>query len=532
MRNSQKEWLILENSLEEILPLDASVLEQCRSLTHWHVAFAKKHKSSFTVLLSFIESTDFVSSDIRLSLRDLNFFLEELSTLDARIFLDQLNTLAYWPIFGSIGKRQERVMSLSIEQQQLLILENEKASIEHGSKLVGLVKQSIDRLSSHNQRTAVINRLGLSDGQSRTLEEIGFTLGVTRERVRQIESKILSKFEKHTLWDDIYRDKIIQIFEDCGRVLLVKDLAIFDDWFDGFELDLGGWRTFIKFFSDGQHEVGQYNNVLFLMPKDSFSNVLKSIKFLELQFRSGYNKEDVIANYCTHRNCNYSDSNYEIDSLLRLAKRPKLNMSAFVSEFIKIHPTPFALEDFLSHAISEGLDIPKSKHRSVENSFNYLGCTPVSRSPTYYASLNQIGYEPLEVRRFCDRFYEYWLSKFKEDRIFHAQEVRSWSNKNKEINEFDSDWYASALLTFDPESRFKVNKLKIGLSEIYESKKMPNLEDLVADILSKAGVPLSIREIKDSINPIYGIGPHFQLHENRHYTQVSRSKWKYINRSQ
>ena len=266
MRNPQKEWLMLENSLEEILPLDASVLEQCRSLTHWHVTFAKKYKSSFTVLLSFIESTDFVSSGIRLSLRDLNFFLEELSSLDARIFLDQLNTLAHWPVFGSIGKRQESVISLSIEQQRLLFLENEKSSIEQASKLVGLVTQSIDKLSSQNQRAVVINRLGMSDGRSRTLEEIGVTIGVTRERVRQIESKILSKFEKYTLWDDIYRDKIIKIFEDYGRVILVKDLAVFDDWFDGFDLDLGGWRTFIKFFAGDQHEVAQYNNILFLTP--------------------------------------------------------------------------------------------------------------------------------------------------------------------------------------------------------------------------------------------------------------------------
>ena len=49
--------------------------------------------------------------------------------------------------------------------------------------------------------------------------------------------------------------------------------------------------------------------------------------------------------------------------------------------------------------------------------------------------------------------------------------MRSWSNKNILIDKFDSDWYASALLACDPESRFKINKLKIGLSEIYESKK-------------------------------------------------------------
>ena len=36
-------------------------------------------------------------------------------------------------------------------------------------------------------------RFGLDDGQMRTLEEVGKEFGVTRERIRQIESKTLAK---------------------------------------------------------------------------------------------------------------------------------------------------------------------------------------------------------------------------------------------------------------------------------------------------------------------------------------------------
>jgi len=36
-------------------------------------------------------------------------------------------------------------------------------------------------------------RFGLEDGQARTLEEVGKEFGVTRERIRQIESKTLAK---------------------------------------------------------------------------------------------------------------------------------------------------------------------------------------------------------------------------------------------------------------------------------------------------------------------------------------------------
>jgi RNA polymerase primary sigma factor len=40
-------------------------------------------------------------------------------------------------------------------------------------------------------------RFGLEDGRSHTLEEVGQEFGVTRERIRQIEAKALTKLRKH-----------------------------------------------------------------------------------------------------------------------------------------------------------------------------------------------------------------------------------------------------------------------------------------------------------------------------------------------
>ena len=46
---------------------------------------------------------------------------------------------------------------------------------------------------SNREKQVIEMRFGLKDGQPRTLEEVGKTFGVTRERIRQIESKTLSK---------------------------------------------------------------------------------------------------------------------------------------------------------------------------------------------------------------------------------------------------------------------------------------------------------------------------------------------------
>jgi RNA polymerase primary sigma factor len=54
------------------------------------------------------------------------------------------------------------------------------------------VRTVLGELNEREQQV-VIMRFGLDDEQPRTLEEVGKEFGVTRERIRQIESKTLAK---------------------------------------------------------------------------------------------------------------------------------------------------------------------------------------------------------------------------------------------------------------------------------------------------------------------------------------------------
>jgi len=54
------------------------------------------------------------------------------------------------------------------------------------------LEQILDSLSGREQKIIQL-RFGLTDGHPRTLEEVGREFGVTRERIRQIESKTLAK---------------------------------------------------------------------------------------------------------------------------------------------------------------------------------------------------------------------------------------------------------------------------------------------------------------------------------------------------
>src|SRR5690242_5029013 len=58
---------------------------------------------------------------------------------------------------------------------------------------------------SEREAGVVSMRFGLADGQPRTLDEIGKVYGVTRERIRQIESKTMSKL-RHPSRSQVLRD--------------------------------------------------------------------------------------------------------------------------------------------------------------------------------------------------------------------------------------------------------------------------------------------------------------------------------------
>ena len=59
-----------------------------------------------------------------------------------------------------------------------------------------MLQEQLDRILetlSSREQPIIQLRFGLTDGHPRTLEEVGREFGVTRERIRQIESKTLAK---------------------------------------------------------------------------------------------------------------------------------------------------------------------------------------------------------------------------------------------------------------------------------------------------------------------------------------------------
>jgi len=87
-----------------------------------------------------------------------------------------------------VGEEDDSFLSDFIEDAQAVAPADAAAQRMLGQALVEALEELNER-----ERAVVRLRFGLEDGQSHTLEEVGKTFGVTRERIRQIESKTLAK---------------------------------------------------------------------------------------------------------------------------------------------------------------------------------------------------------------------------------------------------------------------------------------------------------------------------------------------------
>ncbi|WP_327283317.1 MULTISPECIES: RNA polymerase sigma factor [unclassified Streptomyces] len=86
------------------------------------------------------------------------------------------------------------------------LIEDGDAASPMESAAFFLLREHLEAVLStlgERERKVVQLRYGLADGRPRTLEEIGRIFGVTRERIRQIESKTLNKLRDHAFADQL-----------------------------------------------------------------------------------------------------------------------------------------------------------------------------------------------------------------------------------------------------------------------------------------------------------------------------------------
>lgn len=134
-------------------------------------------------------------------------------------------------------------------------------------------------LLSENARLVLEYRTGYKE-PIKTLEEVGRLLGVTRERIRQIQKKNISKIIDTEYWDDCIAIKIGNLLMDRNQPLYLEMLEVEDDWFSGFIGNYQHLAAIIELFSENQIQLLTINGAVVIsrISQDDWDSLLSCFR--------------------------------------------------------------------------------------------------------------------------------------------------------------------------------------------------------------------------------------------------------------
>ena len=128
----------------------------------------------------------------------INYIAPLMDEIELEILLDSMSESDLQKYIVNANIKPEHILpyvELTEELSEKYLIcnqDNEEYSDIENKDLAHLIQQTLSKLSDR-EKTVIEYRFGLNDGNARTLEEVGDILGVTRERIRQIEGTAIRK---------------------------------------------------------------------------------------------------------------------------------------------------------------------------------------------------------------------------------------------------------------------------------------------------------------------------------------------------
>jgi len=409
------------------------------------------------------------------------------------------------------------------------------------SLLIGFT-ESLSKIEDENHKYIIEERLGVN-GKSRTLEEIAQDLGITRERVRQIQNKVTEKIIDGEFWDDTLRFKIESLLKAPQTPLFLDSLGEKDKWLSGFEDNPLLLQKLIESFSHLEPKFLTLDDRLVMTAIDaeiwtSIKNgLMESFEYsLDLQ----YTLEDIellieneLAKY----------SAMELAGLMFEEIYPSLNFLMAGEDFILVSigntigshlkaileesPTPLHYKD-IRNKYEEKYGV-KISERNAHARLAYKGFLLYDRGT--YGTEKHFPLSNTEKQN---------VTRFAEEKIrrnsgkqWHSHEIlKLMKTERPDLVPEKLDKYVLNIALSEASGLLYLGRMVWADSAIDTESERQNISKAVADILRKKGKPLRIEEIEKEILKVRSVGANFStsLHPNELYSRVDPATWGLLDR--
>ena len=417
------------------------------------------------------------------------------------------------------------------------------SEFRHLDSLSSIIVAAVSSLSPNNEK-AVRARMGLGF-ESMTLQEIGEDMGVTRERVRQLEASGMLKIGSDSVWNDVLKVKLTKLLDDRDDPLPFFGLPILDAWFCGIE-DMEEPFKYIlehKNIIDREFSILKVNGQLFVsrLSQNEWNSILKqAMQLLEDSVNNALSLsdarrrvEDLLGKKGRELCCelwvaakqfaNFSSLHTDSEPVLISYGR---GAEALVEAVLFESEHPLHYSEIPQHILERyGKDI------DVRRANNAASKVALLYGKGFYGLLKHSPLNYQERQILCNEVLEI---------IFHGTNDRQWSCSEL------VDMLNESGLNFD--GRLNAYSLNIALRDSTEisylgrnvwvqsnstARRTANRIDIrqaVTTLLMQSGKPMSNSEIKEILRNDRGIGDTFQIFPSGSIINVGVGLWGLIER--
>lgn len=391
-------------------------------------------------------------------------------------------------------------------------------------------------------RLIIEYRTGLH-GPSKTLQEVGDLLNVTRERVRQIQSKYIRRVIETESWDDHIAIKIGQLLLDRKSPLYLEMLEIEDSWFKGFIGNYQNLAALIELFSEDEIRVIKINgaNVITRIKQDEWVALISRMRqwLKDISEKGGWNRADIEMTFqasLMEKTCSellpliwdefsgaLQFSNDEKDGILvSVGKTAEAAIAAVLHQAEK----PLHYSEIAARA-TELLGKPVDDRRA-HGAAPGLGAKLFGRGIYGFEHLNPIS------NRMCDNIRLVVVRMIYQGDLkkqWHCSEILDQLQKQFPALPTDLDHYILNMILEKSEKLTYLNRMVWARADSGQTKDdRIDMADAFTKILEDHGSPLKGATLKQKLRAIRGVPEQLQIQPTERMILVGPDLWGLIDR--